>query len=299
LTATTSPIGFIGLGNMGQAMARRLLATGHDLVVHDQRPDAVAALLAYGGQPAGSAREVADHCHLVFGCLPPAGADAITTGADGVPAGAACRLYVETSLIGRPAAEGAAARLRVASIDYVDAPISGGPQGALEGRLAAMISGSPSARDSSMPYLRALASTVFELGDAPGLGQICKIANNMVSMTAFAITCEAAVMAVKAGIAADKLIDVLNASSGRTSASSSKFPHAVLTGTFKGGGAIGLVAEDMDLFVSEAAAQGVQVELARTVAELWAKAATLDPDRDFTRLIESLECTAGVRVRSS
>ncbi|MDR2839471.1 MAG: NAD(P)-binding domain-containing protein, partial [Azonexus sp.] len=120
-------LGFIGVGDMGAPIARRLLRAGFALTVHDTNPDAAARLAASGAQVAGSAREVASAAPIVFACLPsPAISERVALGDDGVAHGTAVRQYIEMSTIGAPAMERIDAGLRARGIALLDAPVSGG-----------------------------------------------------------------------------------------------------------------------------------------------------------------------------
>jgi 3-hydroxyisobutyrate dehydrogenase-like beta-hydroxyacid dehydrogenase len=140
---------------------------------------------------------------------------------------------------------------------------------------------------------------VFHVGREPGLGQAMKLVNNYLSAAALATTSEAMVVGVKAGLDPAVMVDVLNAGSGRNSATQDKFPRAVLPGTFDFGFATGLMEKDIRLFAEEADGLGVPVWVGAAVRQLWLQArAQLGPSSDFTEVVRVLESLTGVQVRA-
>jgi hypothetical protein len=140
---------------------------------------------------------------------------------------------------------------------------------------------------------------LFYCGDKPGLAQSMKLANNFLSATGMAASSEAIAMGVKAGLDPSLMVDVLNAGSGMNTATTQKFPRAVLPGTFDYGFGMALMVKDVRLFLQEAEAFGIPVEVAAAVGRLWEKAlAEHGPDSDFTRLAQTVEKGAGVEMRA-
>ncbi|WP_205874729.1 NAD(P)-dependent oxidoreductase [Mycobacterium camsae] len=289
------PIGFIGLGNMGLPMARRLVDAGHDIVAFDTCSDALARL---GAPAATSPRDVADRAETVLASLPnPAVCLEVATGSAGVIEGARVKRYVDLSTVGRPTAAQIHELLAQRDIVALDSPVSGGVSGAERGVLALMVSGPRAEFDDLEPVLNALGHPCY-LGDTPGSAQTMKLVNNILAANVLVATAEAVVMGVKAGLDPAIMIDVLNAGSGATSASRDKFPRAILPRTFDYGFATGLMVKDVRLYLEEARALGVTVELAETVGRLWeAAAASQGADSDFTSVIKPFEEAAGVTVR--
>lgn len=290
-------IGFIGLGNIGSPMARRLIEQGHDLVVFDIADDAVAALKSLGAQGVSSPREVADRAETVLASLPtPQVSIEVATGPDGVAEGTRVRRLVDLSTIGSTTAQTIRGRLEPRGIAYIDSPISGGVSGARNGTLTLMVSGPAADVDAALPVLETLGNP-FRLGEHPGAGQTMKLVNNMLAATALAATAEAVVMGVKAGLDPAVMIDTLNAGSGANTATRDKFPRAVLPRKFDYGFATGLMLKDVRLFLDEARALGLPTEVADAVARIWEHtAAQMGPESDFTSVIEPIERAAGVVV---
>jgi len=294
-------LGFVGLGNMGRPMCRRLLAAGQELLVFDVDREAVAALEREGATGAPSAAAVADQAETVFTSLPsPSILTAVALGEQGLHEGDAVRRVVDLSTVGARAAARVAKELAEQSIAYVDAPVSGGVSGAEAGSLAVMVAASRSDLDLVRPLLEVLGSKIFEVGDEPGLGQVMKLANNYLSATAIAATSEALAVGVKAGLDPTLMVEVINSGSGKNTATEVKFPRHVLPGTFDAGFALGGMYKDVRLFTEEAEDEGVPIFVGSAVRHLWQfSVAQLGPDEDMTALAKSVEAWAGVELRAS
>jgi 3-hydroxyisobutyrate dehydrogenase-like beta-hydroxyacid dehydrogenase len=293
-----SRIGFIGVGQMGAPMAERLLAAGREVAVFDVNAAAVAPLAARGAVAAQSAREAASGAEIVFACLPsPDVSRSVALGPDGVAGVEGLRIYVESSTIGTATIKAIAAGLAARGITVLDAPVSGGPRGARAGKLATMVAGDPSAFDRVKPHFDAICGKVFYVGATPGLAQITKLANNMISGAAMAVSMEAAVMAVKAGVDAHTLIDVVNASTGRNTCTTDKFPQSILPRTFDYGGKLATMYKDVELCFAEARALGVPMWVGAAVVQLWFQAMAEGRGQDdYTTLIKTIEGWTGVTV---
>lgn len=290
-------IGFIGLGNMGFPMARRLLGEHHDVVAFDTSADALDRIVALGAHPAASPKEVADRAETVMASLPtPAVCLEVATGAAGVIEGSSVERYVDLSTAGSHTAVQIHDLLAKRGIVAFDSPVSGGVGGAEKGALAIMVSGPRDEFDVIRTILEAIGRP-FYIGEKPGSAQTMKLANNILAANVLVATAEVVVMGVKAGLDPAVMIDVLNAGSGATSASRDKFPRAILPRTFDYGFATGLMLKDVRLYLDEAKALGVPVEVAETIGRLWETAAREEgADSDFTAVIKPFENAAGVTV---
>jgi len=290
-------IGFIGLGNMGQPMARRLIEAGHRLVVYDTRNDAVAPLVALGAQVASSPADVADRVETVIASLPePHIVKKVATGEGGVIQGKRVKRFVDLSTTGSRVAAEIAGMLAKKNIAQIDSPVSGGVAGAVKGTLAVMVSGPQDHIDTVKDALTVFGK-VFVVGNKPGMAQTMKLANNFLSATAMAATSEAVVMGVKAGLDPSIMVDVINAGSGRNTASTDKFPKAIIPRTFNLGFATALMLKDVRLCLDEAKALEVPNEVMRAVLDAWETAnSEIGGDKDFTTVIQPIEKRAGVTV---
>jgi len=291
-------IGFIGLGNMGFHMARRLLAAGHGVIALDTRKDVLDRMVALGASPAGSPKEVADRAETVMASLPtPDIVLQVATGPGGIIEGQRVRRFVDLSTTGSSMARRIFDLLKARAIVQVDAPVSGGVSGAEKGTLAVMASG-PRAEVAAVESALAVIGKVFHIGEQPGAGQTMKLANNFLSATAMAATSEAMVMGVKAGLDPRVMLDVINSGSGRNTATETKFPRNVLPGTFDLGFTNGLMAKDVGLALAEAKALGVPMEVAEAVMRQLRRACEeIGPNQDLTTIVQPLERRVGVEVR--
>jgi 3-hydroxyisobutyrate dehydrogenase-like beta-hydroxyacid dehydrogenase len=292
-------IGFIGLGQMGFHMARRLAEAGHRLVVFDTRPEAVDRLTALGAQTAGSPREIADAVETVMVSLPtPDIVLSVATGPGGVIEGKRVRRFVDLSTTGAVMAKRIFELLKAKNIVQIDCPVSGGTSGAAKGTLALMVSGPRAEVKAIEPALPAIGKFFF-IGENPGTGQTMKLCNNFLSAAAMTATSEAMVMGVKAGLDPRIMLDVINAGTGRNTATEDKFGRVVLPRSFNLGFTVGLMTKDLKLCLDEGKALGVPMQVAEAVTRLLQTACDENgPDQDLTTVVQPVERRAGVEVRT-
>jgi 3-hydroxyisobutyrate dehydrogenase-like beta-hydroxyacid dehydrogenase len=294
-----SSIGFVGVGRMGGPMVSRLLAAGHGVTAFDVNGANLASAVAAGAQPAGSASEVASAVETVFVSLPtPDVVRQVVLGEAGIMRGNRVRTLVDLSTTGPRVAAAIAAELSASGrVVMVDAPVSGGVSGALNGTLAVMVSG-PRGAFAEIVSLLEIFGNVFFVGETPGVAQTLKLANNLLAAAALVVTSEAMAMGVKAGLDPQVMLEVINVSSGRNTATMDKFPRAVLPGTFDFGFATGLSYKDVRLCVDEAEAIGVPMIVGAAVRQMLAVTnATFGPESDFTHVAKLLEQWAHVEIR--
>jgi 3-hydroxyisobutyrate dehydrogenase-like beta-hydroxyacid dehydrogenase len=292
-------IGFIGLGQMGFHMARRLVEAGHRVMVFDVRSEAVDRLTALGARAAASPRAMAGEVETVMASLPtPDIVLAVATGPDGVIEGKRVRRFVDLSTTGAVMAKRIFAALAAKNIVQIDCPVSGGVTGAAKGTLALMVSGPREEVRAIEPLLPAIGKTFF-IGERPGAGQTMKLCNNFLSAAAMTATSEAMVMGVKAGLDPRIMLDVINAGTGRNTATEDKFGRVVLPRAFNLGFTVGLMNKDLKLCLAEGKALGVPMEVAETVAHMLQIACDENgPDKDLTTVVQPVERRAGVEVRA-
>ncbi len=290
-------IGRIGVGRMGLPMAERLLDADHELVVFDTNAAAVAPLGNRGALVATSALEVANNARTVFASLPtPDIVRRAISGEGGARDGSSIRYFVDLSSSGAAVATELAAALGARGIQSLDAPVSGGVAGARAGKLTVMASGPRAAYDTLQPLLANLGRVLF-VGTKPGLGQTLKLLNNLMSATAIAIPSEAMAMGVKAGLDPNVMLDVINTSSGRNSATQDKFPKHVLTRGFDFGFSAGLSFKDVRLCLEEAEALGVPMVVGSVVRQMLSITCnTYGFDSDCTSLARVVEGWSGCEI---
>jgi len=289
-------IGFIGVGRMGSRMVARLIAAGHELTIYDPVASATAAAAAMGARVASSVADAAALCTVVLASVPcPADARETARLIAGSPA---LEIFVDLSTSGPAAAQAIASLLTPRGIAAIDAPVSGGVKGAAAGKLTIMASGPAPAMQRVRPLLEVLGK-VYELGEKPGLGQTVKLANNLMSAASLAIAAEALAMGVKAGVDPAAMLDVLNASSGRNSATQDKIPKHVLNRKFDFGFANALSFKDVRLCLDEAEALGVPMVVGAAVRQMLSITHQMHGEAaDCTDLVKVVENWAGCRIGS-
>lgn len=291
--------GFIGLGNMGDPFARHLSDAGYDLHVCEPREAVAEAWRGLGATVWQTPREVADAVETVFLSLPtPDIVEAVALGPDGLAGGTKVRRVVDLSTTGPDVARVVAQGLADKGVALIDAPVSGGVAGAKAGTVAIMLACGEAEKAAVEPMLRKLGR-IYHVGDEPGLGQITKILNNLLSAGSLILAAEVAAMGAKAGLKPSVMIDVFNAGSGRSSATLDKYPKAILPGTFETGFTNGLMYKDVSLCLALAEQMGLQMPTARVVRDEWQAAMNeVGPDADFSTIVQMRERAAGVQVRN-
>jgi len=279
-------VGIVGLGNMGGALAANLVGAGFDVVGHDaagpeRAPDGV--------RPVASVADVARAADVVV-CSLPDGTVSETVATEVRAATDRITSHVvDTSTVGVAAARAIDACLADAGVTYVDAPVSGGVAGARARTLAVMYAASDDACAHVAPVLAGLSDRRHRVGDRPGMAQAMKLANNFLSATALVATSEAVAFGVAEGLDMATMLDVLNGASGRSAASSDKFPNHVLTGRYASGFTNSLMAKDVQLYLRAVADQGGPATVGIVTAAVWDAFAAHDPGVDFTRIYPFVE----------
>jgi len=281
---------------MGSSMVARLIAAGHELTIFDPVASATAPAAALGAKIASSAADAAALCTVVLASVPgPADARETARLIAGSPT---LKIFVDLSTSGPAAAQAIASLLTLRGIAAIDAPVSGGVKGAAAGKLAIMASGPAPAMQRVRPLLDVLGK-VYELGEKPGLGQAVKLANNLMAAASLAIAAEALAMGVKAGVDPAAMLDVLNASSGRNSATQDKIPKHVLNRKFDFGFANALSFKDVRLCLDEAEALGVPMVVGAAVRQMLSiTQQTQGAAADCTDLVKVVENWAGCQIGS-
>jgi 3-hydroxyisobutyrate dehydrogenase-like beta-hydroxyacid dehydrogenase len=282
---------------MGGHMASRLLDAGYALCVFDTNPEVTQPLAARGAAVATSAQEVASRARIVLMSLPtPQIVQSVALGS--IANGTSVKVVVDLSTSGPGVANVISKGLAEKGIATFDSPVSGGMKGAKDGTLAVMVSGPKSSYAEIEPILKNFGKLFF-VGEQAGLGQTAKLANNLLAAAALVVSSEALAMGVKAGLDPKILLDIINAGSGRNSATQDKFPRSILPGTFDFGFATGLSYKDVRLCVDEAEALGVPMVVGGAVRQMLAVTqAKYGATSDFTCIAKVLEEWSGVEIRS-
>ena len=287
-------IGFIGLGNMGAPMARRLVNAGFRVVVADASPAAVERFAAENAcERAESLASLGKTCRLVITMLPDGKVvREVLLGANGVvPHLAPGSVAVDMSSASPVGTRELSADLAKRGIPLVDAPVSGGVKKAADGTLAIMAGGDPQSVERCRAVLEPLGK-VFLTG-ASGSGHAMKALNNFLSAANLAVAAEAVIAGQRFGLEPATMISILNASTGRNSGTDSKFPNNVLPRTFNSGFALGLMAKDLRLALEVAQSSHAPAGLLEACANIWAQAEKqLGAKADNTEVVKYLESLA-------
>ena len=289
-------IGFVGLGRMGGPMSRRLIDAGSTLCVYDSSAEAVEPVKAAGAAVGTSPEDVGNKADIIFVSLPtPDIVERVVL--EGIAKGSRGKIIVDLSTSGPGMAGRVSRALAERGIDWIDAPVSGGIAGAKGGTLAVMASGPRAAFDQVESMLKVFGK-VFFVGEKAGLAQVAKLGNNLLAAAAMVISSEALAMGAKAGLDPKIMLDIINAGSGRNSATQDKFPRSVLPRTFDFGFATGLSYKDVRLCVDEAEALGVPMVVGAAVREILAITnSKYGPTSDFTSIARVIEDWAGVEIK--
>ena len=288
-------LGYVGVGNMGAAIARRLLRE-YDLKVFDTNPAAMAAL--EGAQPSQSAAALAAECDIVFTCLP-ASSDvrAAFFGPGGIAEGLAAGGLIVDMTTGDPTQTHAmAAELAERGLHLIDAPVSGGPKGAEAGTIAIMVGGPEDLFERARPALTTVSPNVVHMGGV-GAGHVMKAANNMLNAICRLGTFEAVSLATKAGVDPKLCVEVLQKSSGRNYATEVSFPRDVLTGQLKQGFTLGLMHKDVTVATSLGLDVAVPLALGNAARETFQAAKNeFGADADVNAVAYAYERATGAKL---
>ncbi|HEX6658720.1 MAG TPA: NAD(P)-dependent oxidoreductase [Ilumatobacter sp.] len=277
-------VGFVGLGNMGRPMATNVARAGFELICFDAA--GTQERLPDGAIPAASLTDVFARADTVLLSVPDGAATRAI--ADEIVAAADRRVttVVDLSTVGPQVAGEVAERLAELGVIYTDGPVSGGVAGARAATISMMFAGPAEVLDANRPVLDAISGNVFHVGTRAGQGQAMKLLNNYLSATALAATSEAIAFGVAEGLDMRVILDVLNVSTGRNSASADKFPNRIMTGSYDAGFHTRLMAKDVRLFLDSVARTGTAATVAESVSDVWQRADAAMPDSDFTQIWE-------------
>ena len=291
-------VAFIGVGNMGGRMSRRLLAAGYPVTVCDSSRELVESLVGDGARAAGSAADAAADADLVILSLPtPAIVEAVISGADGILRTARPGTTVVDMSTGDPGtARRVEAACRAAGLNFLDAPVSRGVVGAEKGTLLIMVGGDAEVLEAARPVLSHLGSDIVHVG-GPGSGQVVKLCNNMLAAIHMQALGEVLVTGVKAGVGVDTLASVLSGGTGGSWILSNHLPATILAGDDGTRFALDLMHKDVGLFLRAAEEQGLSTPLAATAAQTlrMAKSEGYGP-RDYSAIIRYFEHLAQIQL---
>lgn len=275
-------IGFVGLGNMGFPIADNIARAGFKLVGYDAA--GTEGRLPAGASAGASIADVAGRADTVMLSVPDGAVTLAIVDEMLAVAERRATVVIDLSTVGPVAAREAAARLAPVGITYVDGPVSGGVAGARARTIALMFGGPIDVFEGHRTLLGSFAGNVFHVGEQAGHGQAMKLLNNFLSATALAASSEALALGRAYGLDLATMLDIVNVSSGRNSATYDKFPNRVLTGTYDTGFYTRLMAKDVRLFNSVAAEVGTARSISEAVGAVWDACDAAMPGSDFSEI---------------
>ena len=260
-------IGFIGLGVMGRPMALNLLAASYPLTVLDRTQSTVAALVEAGAETAATPREVAERCGVIILMLPDSpDVEQVTIGADGLLAGLRPgSLVIDMSTISPVVTRRLAELVEAAGSRWLDAPVSGGDKGAIEGTLSIMVGGAEPDFVRAKPVLDVLGGTIVRLGPV-GAGQTVKAANQIVVGAVFQGLAEALTLTKRAGLDTESVVAVLQGGLAHTRCLEMRKAN-YLQGAYPPGFRIALHHKDLGIALDAGRAAGVPLPVTSLVRE--------------------------------
>ena len=291
-------VGFIGLGNMGAPLARRLIGE-HEMVVYDRDPAVLAGFESTGVVAAGSLSDLARRANIVLTCLPTsAHLEALLFGEQSLASVLERGTLVVDMTTGDPAAtREMAARLRERSIELIDAPVSGGPRGADAGTIAIIVGGTTDQFERASRVLDSISCNVMHAGGV-GTGHAVKVGNNLLNLGCRLATFEAVSLLVRAGVTPETAVSIIQKSSGRSYATEITLPDNILSGKMKQGFSMGLMHKDASLALAIADELAVPMPIGREAFDALGQAlAEQGPQADMSEVALIYETRTGARIR--
>jgi 3-hydroxyisobutyrate dehydrogenase len=285
---TVTAIGVIGLGNMGRGMALTLKRAGYRVLGFDVAEAARSALAGEGVETFVTISTVVAAADIVILSLPTAEiVETVVTGADGILAHARAGVVVVDTSTSHPlTSRKLAGMLAARGMAFIDAPVSGGPKGAVTGTMTMVIGADDASLARVMPVLECMSSKRVHVGPV-GAGNVAKIVNNLLCAAHLLTAAEALRIARAAGVDAERLLDGLNAGSGRSGVTLANVPTWVLNGAFDSGFTMKLMRKDIRLAEQFIGELGLSLPLAADTARIWAdSASTIADGEDFNRIVE-------------
>jgi 3-hydroxyisobutyrate dehydrogenase len=288
-SSQVSEVGFVGLGNMGMPMAKRLAAAGYHVRGYDVSAEIMRKIAdADGFTPAPGLTglgtdvvllslpdsDVVEHVLLAGGLL------------DSVPEGG---MVIDMSSSDPARTRDLAARAAESRVALIDAPVSGGVAGARAGSLMIMVGGSPEAFELARPMLAAIGKRVVHAGDV-GAGHAVKALNNLMSAAHLVVSSEALIAGRRFGLDPAVMLEIINGSSGRSGSTENKWPNYVLPEKFDAGFSVRLMVKDMRLALGIERATGTPSAVSEAALAAWEAAlADLPGDSDHTEIARWLD----------
>jgi 3-hydroxyisobutyrate dehydrogenase len=285
------PVGFVGIGMMGLPMAKRVAGGGYPLHAYDTSEAALKAVCASAGvQAAHSLADIGRSCEVVVLMLPDSNVvKKVLLGEGGLAAhlkrGA---VVIDMSSSNPSVTRELGPELKAAGVDFIDAPVSGGVKRAIDGSLAIMAGGDSAAIARVKPLLSTMGKSIIETGML-GSGHAMKALNNYVSAAGLLAACEALKVGADFGIAPDKIVAVLNASTGKNNSTENKLMQFIVSGLFNSGFSLALMRKDINIATELAKSVGTDTLLGDALLKAWTDADSKLKGADHTEIYRMLE----------
>jgi 3-hydroxyisobutyrate dehydrogenase-like beta-hydroxyacid dehydrogenase len=294
-------IGLIGLGNIGGRIAKHLLQQGNDLVVYDVNVDVLKDFETLGARIATSPSALAEVSKYVITVLPNSQiVKKVVLGEHGLisslkPGSVVIDMTTSVPNVTKEIGE----VLKSKGIEMLDAPISGGIKKAGEGTLSIMVGGEDLTFNEVLPILSKIGTNIIHVGEL-GSGHTIKALNNLICASNLLINAEALAVGVKMGLDPQKMLQVINSSSGRSQTSEVKFPEQVLNGKFEVGFTIDLMCKDVSIAMDMAKDKNMPMFVSSSVSEMWEYAvAKGGGGMDHTAIVKFVEEMGDLQIRSN
>ncbi len=286
-------IGWIGTGIMGAPMARRLLKAGHRLRAYNRTPEKALGLAADGAVVASDAAQAVAGAEVVFIMVPDT-PDVEATIAHIEPSLKGGQIVIDMSTVSPHAERAIAARLSKTGVEYLDAPVSGGESGAIQGTLAIMVGGSEPAFEKARPLLEVLGKRITYMG-ASGAGQMTKLANQIAVSLTLEAAAEALAFARAGGLDPARVLEAIGAGAAASWQLSNLGPK-IIAGDYRPGFFIKLIRKDLRLVSGAARENGLSLPGLALMRSMFNAAAALDHDLDGTQAVaDALDSIAKAR----
>ena len=280
-----STYGFVGLGNMGAPMAANVVRSGFELLVYDK---AGTQARAPEGAICTESLAALAQCQTLFLSVPDGKVSRrIAEDVLALPENR-IKTLIDLSTIGPVAAQEIDALLKPSGIRYIDCPVSGGVAGARAGTITIIWAGPADLLEQHRSVLESFSGNIFHVGEQAGQGQAMKLLNNFLSATALVATSEAFAYGLSQGLELKTMIDVVNVSTGRNTASADKFPNRILSGTYNAGFYSALMRKDVDLYLDSARQSHSPTKVGTSVADQWRQMDEAMPGSDITEIFKLL-----------
>jgi 2-hydroxy-3-oxopropionate reductase len=300
MTDNSDKIGFIGLGIMGRPMAKNLLKAGYSLLVYDIVGEAVEDVVTEGAQGASSSKEVAENTKKIITMLPDsADSEAVILGPNGVLEGARPGSHViDMSSIAPLVSQKIAAECAKKGVEMLDAPVSGGEPGAINGTLAIMVGGKQSVFDENYDLMKVMGANVVLTGDI-GAGGVTKLANQVIVAANIEALSEALVLSQKAGVDPARVFEAIRGGLAGSAVMEAKAPM-MLDRNFRAGFRVRLHQKDLRNVLQTAQELNVPLPVTALVQQMLGTLVNHgDADADHSAILHILEQMADVEVHRS